>query len=121
LDTLSLCRATGAPDESPAPWAVCQNGRASRSQPEEFTVAGTEVERSNGVDIAEVPSANWGWSKISHRNWHIYGILMIGLLLAFLRGNHVGHVEDIWLIAIALVGLFVLIRDMWGRRRGWLK
>ncbi len=58
----------------------------------------------DGVDVAEVPSANWGWSKINHRNWHVYGILMIGLLVAFLRGNHVGHVEDLWVIGFALLG-----------------
>ena len=66
-------------------------------------MASTEVERFNGVDVAEVPSAAWGWSKINHRNWHLYGILMIGLLAAFLRGNHVGRVEDIWTIGFVLL------------------
>jgi hypothetical protein len=99
--------------------------QVSRSQPEEFVVAGTEVERTgghvDGVDFAEVPSAAWGWSKVNHRNWQVYGLLMIGLLVAFLRGNHVGHVEDLWVIGFALLGVFFLVRDMWGRRRGWLK
>jgi hypothetical protein len=99
--------------------------QVSRSQPEEFVVAGTEVERTggqvDGVDVAEVPSAAWGWSKVNHRNWQVYGLLMIGLLVAFLRGNHVGHVEDLWVIGFALLGAFFLVRDMWGRRRGWLK
>jgi hypothetical protein len=130
-----LCRATGAPDESPAGddagrpaargeaglWDVCQNVQASRSQPEEFAVASTEVERSSGVDVADVPSANWGWSKINYRNWHITGLLIIGLLVAFLDGNHVGKVEDLWVIGFALLGAFLLVRDWWGRRRGWLR
>ena len=42
-------------------------------------------------------------------------------LLAMLRGNHVGHVEDVYLIVFAALALFVLVRDMWGRRRGWLR
>jgi Protein of unknown function (DUF2631) len=94
--------------------------QASRSLPEEFAVASTEVERSDGVDV-EVPSADWGWSKINYRNWHITGFLILGLLLAFLRGNHVGHVEDVWTIGFAALGFFFLLRDIWGRRRGWLK
>jgi hypothetical protein len=70
---------------------------------------------------APAPSANWGWSKINYRNWHITGLLTIGLLVAFLRGNHIGHVEDLWVIGFALLGAFLLVRDWWGRRRGWLR
>ena len=84
-------------------------------------MASTEVERSSGVDIADVPSANWGWSKINYRNWHITGLLIIVLLVAFLDGNHVGKVEDLWVIGFALLGIFFLVRDWWGRRRGWLR
>ncbi len=84
-------------------------------------MASTEVERSDGADVADVPSADWGWSKINYRNWHITGFLILGLLLAFLRGNHVGHVEDVWTIGFAALGFFFLLRDIWGRRRGWLK
>ena len=40
-------------------------------------MASTEVERSNGVDVAEVPSAKWGWSRINHRNWHITGVVIV--------------------------------------------
>ena len=38
-----------------------------------------------------------------------------------LRGNHVGHVEDVYLFVFAALALFVLVRDIWGRRRGWLR
>jgi hypothetical protein len=95
--------------------------QASRSLPKEIAVASTEVERSDGVDVADVPSADWGWSKINYRNWHVTGLLLIGLLVAFMRGNHVGHVEDLWVIGFAVLGAFFLVRDVWGRRRGWLK
>jgi hypothetical protein len=85
-------------------------------------VAGTEVERySNGVDVADVPSAHWGWSKINHRNWHVVGLLIFVLLLAFLDGNHVGHIENLYGIGFAALALFFVVRDWWGRRRGWLR
>jgi hypothetical protein len=84
-------------------------------------VASTEVERSDGVDVADVPSANWGWSKINYRSWHITGLFIIGLLVAFLRGNQVGHTGDAYCVGFAALGLFFLLRDIWGRRRGWLR
>jgi hypothetical protein len=81
----------------------------------------TEVERYTDVDTAEVPSANWGWSKINHRTWHIAGLVAIAFLLLMLHGNHVGRVEDIFLILFAALGAVFLIRDWWGRRRGWIR
>ena len=38
-------------------------------------MANTEVERHTGVDVEDVPSANWGWSKQNHRAIQIGGIL----------------------------------------------
>ena len=84
-------------------------------------MASTEVEHASGVDSADVPSANWGWSKINHRNWRIVGLCIVGLLLAMLDGNHVGHIENLYLIGFAAVVLFFVVRDWWGRRRGWLR
>ncbi|MGB8390171.1 DUF2631 domain-containing protein [Mycobacterium sp.] len=84
-------------------------------------MASTEVEHFTGVDTAEVPSAAWGWSRINHRTWHIVGVIFFGFLLAMLRGNHVGHVENCFLIGFAAFVLFVLVRDVWGRRRGWIR
>ncbi|OBI89037.1 DUF2631 domain-containing protein [Mycobacterium asiaticum] len=82
----------------------------------------TEVERFTGdVDEAEVPSAQWGWSRINYRTWYGVGIFAVIFLLAMLHGNHVGHVEDWFLIGFAALTLFVLVRDIWGRRRGWLR
>jgi hypothetical protein len=81
----------------------------------------TEVERYTDVDTAEVPSAKWGWSKINHRTWHIAGLAAIVFLLLMLHGNHPGRVEDIFLIVFAGLGAIFLIRDWWGRRRGWIR
>lgn len=45
----------------------------------------------------------------------------MGFLLLMLRGNHVGHVEDWFLVGFALLTLVVIIRDIWGRDRGWIR
>jgi hypothetical protein len=84
-------------------------------------VANTEVERHTGVDVEEVPSTKWGWSKENHRAIQIGGILAGLFILAMLRGNHVGHVEDAFLIGFAAVIFLIVGRDWWLRRRGWTR
>ena len=84
-------------------------------------MANTEVERYNDVDTADVPSAAWGWSKISRKTWYGLGIFVILFLLGMLRGNHVGHVEDWFLISFAGLVAFVMIRDWVLHRRGFLR
>jgi hypothetical protein len=84
-------------------------------------VANTEVERHTGVDVEDVPSAEWGWSKENHRLIRIGGLLAAGFMLLMLRGNHVGHVEDWFLIAFAALIVIVVVRDWWLRRRGWTR
>ncbi len=84
-------------------------------------MANTEVERYNDVDTADVPSAKWGWSKINHRSWYGLGIFIILFLLGMLHGNHIGHVEDFFLIGMAAVVAIVILRDMWMRKRGLIR
>ena len=84
-------------------------------------MANTEVERHTGVDVEDVPSAKWGWSKENYRMIHIGGLLSAGFLLLMLRGNHVGHIEDAFLIFFAALLVFVVARDWWLRRRGWIR
>ena len=84
-------------------------------------MANTEVERHTGVDVEEVPSANWGWSKENPRLIRIGGILSGIFLLLMMHGNHVGHVEDVFLVFFAVVIFSIVIRDWWMRRRGWTR
>jgi hypothetical protein len=86
-------------------------------------VASTELERLREarVEVAEVPSAAWGWSRINHHTWHLTGVVIVIFLLAMLRGNHVGHIENAYLIGFAVLALLVIGRDWWGRRRGKLR
>jgi hypothetical protein len=81
----------------------------------------TEVERYSEVDPADVPSAAWGWSKITYRTWYALGIFIILFLVGMLRGNHVGHVEDWFLLAFAAIVAAVMLRDVIMRRRGMLR
>ena len=81
----------------------------------------SELDKTDGVDVEDVPSAAWGWSKENHRWIQIGGILSALFMLAMLRGNHVGKVEDIFLIGFAVVVLGVVARDWWLRRRGWTR
>jgi hypothetical protein len=76
---------------------------------------------TKGVDVEDVPSAAWGWSKENHKLIQIGGILSALFILAMLKGNHVGHVEDIFLIVFAVTILGVVARDWWLRRRGWTR
>ena len=84
-------------------------------------MANTEVERHTGVDVEDVPSANWGWSKENPRAIRIGGIMAGLFILAMLHGNHVGHVEDVFLIGFAVVIFFIVGRGWWLRRRGWTR
>ena len=45
-------------------------------------MANTEVERRTDVDVEDVPSAEWGWSKENYRLIHIGGLLAAGVLAA---------------------------------------
>ena len=84
-------------------------------------MANTEVERHTGVDVEDVPSAEWGWSKENHKLIHIGGLLSPAFMLVMLHGNHVGHVEDWFLIAFAVLIVIAVGRDWWLRRRGWIR
>ena len=84
-------------------------------------MANTEVDRYNGVDVEDVPSAAWGWSAENPRVLHIIGIISALFMLAMLHGNHVGHVEDIILILFAVILLGIVARDWIARSRGWYR
>ncbi len=68
-------------------------------------------------DIAEVPSADWGWSGESNKAMRIAAIVVAVFLLLMIHGNHTGGIEDLYLIgfAIALVG--IVVRDIIVRRK----
>lgn len=84
-------------------------------------MANTEVDRHDGVDVEDVPSAAWGWSKENITLIHVGGVLSALFLLVMTHGNHVGHVEDWTLVVFAVLILVLVGRDWWLRRRGWIR
>ena len=81
-------------------------------------MATTEVERHTGVDIEDAPSAEWGWTGTAPRLWHVVLLLIAGFLVMMLHGNHVGRVEDWFLILFAGALVIGVARDWYLRRRG---
>lgn len=79
-------------------------------------MASTEVERRSGVDVEEVPSAEWGWSTGYLKGFQIGGTLAGLFLLAMMHGNHSGKVEDLFLIGFALVLFGVVARSVYTSR-----
>ena len=57
----------------------------------------------NGVSEADVPSARFGWSEIGRGAVQAAGWVSVLVLIAYNFGNHKGHVETIWLIALAVL------------------
>lgn len=63
----------------------------------------------NGVSTLDEPSAAWGWHGLSKSAVQIAGWISVLFLLGFNFGNHEGHVETIWLLALAGVMAIALL------------
>lgn len=85
---------------------------------------GQELAKSNGrapatVDPEDEPSVAWGWHGGFPRGTLIAGWFTVVLLLLMTIGNHEGHVEDIYLVGIAILVAYGLIRLMKRQRHSW--
>ncbi|GAB2512856.1 hypothetical protein CATRI_08080 [Corynebacterium atrinae] len=56
-----------------------------------------------GTSTLDVPSAGLGWSELSRTTVQVSGWISVAIMLGYNFGNHTGHVETIWLLAIAAV------------------
>ncbi|NMD56238.1 MULTISPECIES: DUF2631 domain-containing protein [Tsukamurella] len=85
-------------------------------------MATTDLERqsTSKVDVADVPSRDWGWSGIAPNAARIAGVLFAAFLLLMTHGNHQGKTEDIFLVgfAVAILGI-ILINWISTRRKKW--
>lgn len=69
-----------------------------------------EYEVYSGVSTADVPNAAWGWSELPRSAVQLSGWGSVIFLLALNFGNHEGHVETIWLLALAaLIAIGLII------------
>lgn len=86
-------------------------------------MATTEVVKYDGVDVEDVPSVAFGrgLSGQNPRVFHVLGVVMSAILLCMLVGNHVGKVEDIFLVGFSVIVLAFTANDYFGRRSGRIR
>ena len=68
-------------------------------------------------DVAEVPSADWGWTGESRRAMRVAALVVAAFLLLMIHGNHDGFVEDLYLIGFAALLVGMVVRDVVIRRK----
>jgi len=83
----------------------------------ELTPASYDPVEYTHEDIAEVPSADWGWTGESRRAMRIAALVVAAFLLFMMHGNHTGLVEDLYLIGFAVVLVGIVVRDIIVRRK----
>lgn len=71
------------------------------------------------VDLAEEPSAEWGWHGSFPVAGPVAGVFTIIALLGMLIGNHEGQIENLYLVGIAALIALGLVLDFVRRRNAW--
>ena len=61
----------------------------------------------------------WGWHGEMGKWGRRLTIIPILFLLAMLKGNHHGKIEDLWLIGIAAFMVLLLVMDARRRKNAW--
>ncbi|HJE91990.1 MAG TPA: DUF2631 domain-containing protein [Dietzia timorensis] len=62
----------------------------------------------NGISSIDEPSVNWGWHGFNRKFGNAVGISFAVFMLLMLFGNHIGNVENIYLVSIA-IAVFVIM------------
>lgn len=68
---------------------------------------------------ADAPSARFGWHGVARKSIAVASFVVALILLGMLKGNHVGHVEDIYLIVIAVAMIGYTVYAMIPRKGAW--
>lgn len=85
-------------------------------------MASTEVEQIDTGWVREdpdAPSARFGWSGTAPRTYAVSAFVVGIILFCMIVGNHVGHVEDIWLGVIGGVLILYAGYKMIPRKNAW--
>ena len=77
------------------------------------------VARRGGVSAADEPSAEWGWSGTFPNATRIAGVVVAIILLVLLLGPYQSHLQDFWMIPIALGLVAMVARGIIKRRNAW--
>jgi hypothetical protein len=72
----------------------------------------------SGGDDGPVYSPDQLKATVSGRASRIGAVLTIIILVALTFGNHLGHIQDVWLLGIAALIALVLVIDFVLRRNG---
>jgi hypothetical protein len=77
------------------------------------------VVRAGAHPVEHEEPADWGWHGETGKWGRRGGWLMVIIILAYLVGNHEGRIEDIWVVASAVLLAVILIRDSLRRKNAW--
>ena len=78
------------------------------------------VVRADAHPVEHERPEDWGWHGETGKFGRVGAWIAIVILLLYLVGrNHRGHVEDLWIIGIALVMVLILLWDMRRRKNAW--
>ena len=72
-----------------------------------------------GVDPRDEPSAEWGWHGSFPNATRIAGVVSALILLVLLIGPYQTHLQDIWVVIVALVILVGVVHQIVRRRKAW--
>ena len=74
-----------------------------------------------GVDPRDEPSAEWGWHGSFPNATRIAGVVSALILLVLLIGPYQTHLQDFWMIPLALGILVLIVYGTVKRRNDWRK
>jgi hypothetical protein len=74
---------------------------------------------SSPVPVEHERPEDWGWHHEWRRSTPVIGWLMTISILLLIMGNHVGNVENYWLIGTAAFMAVLLVRDRIRRKNAW--
>ena len=77
------------------------------------------VVRADGHPIEHERPDDWGWHGETGKWGRRGAVIAVLFILAMLKGNHHGKVEDLWLIGIAVVMILIMIWDWRRRKNAW--
>ncbi|CAN5141635.1 DUF2631 domain-containing protein [soil metagenome] len=77
------------------------------------------AQRHDAPPVQHERPEDWGWHHEFRAAAPVLGVAMTISLLLFIAGNHEGNVENLWLVGIAAIMVFLLIRDRTKRRNSW--
>jgi hypothetical protein len=77
------------------------------------------IVREDAEPITHERPEEWGWHGEMGKWGRRLAIIPIAAILLYLVGNQRGHVEDVWLIGIAVAMILVLVYDRFRRKNAW--